>query len=115
MLFNHSVPINSEILFTALEKIARGIYYYHANGEKKLLGRLLVFPLFLGIDSLASIEEREQILNCYSFTRQDMEEFEMLGVCPEIFSYQVIEDSEMIVINMQFYVDKVVSVMHSKT
>lgn len=110
-----SAPISFELLNEALEKIARGIYYHHSKGEKKLLGRLFVSPLFLGVDPLASTEECEGIMNIYSITKQDMEEHEMIGEFKEIFAYQVIEVADMVVINMKFYISKIVSVMHLKT
>lgn len=110
-----SAPVNFELLNEALEKVARGIYYHHSNGEKKLLGRLFVCPIFLGIDSLASPDERERLMQIYRCTKQDTEDIEMLGEFKDIFCYQVIEAGRMIVINMKFYGEKIVSVMHSKT
>jgi hypothetical protein len=109
-----SAPIDFGLLNEALEKVARGIYYHHSNGKKKLLGRLFVFPIFLGVDPLASSEERKRLTSIDSFTKQDMEEHEMLGAFKEHFSYQVIENSKIVVINMNFYATKIVSVMHVK-
>ncbi|WP_128099406.1 hypothetical protein [Paracidovorax avenae] len=108
-----SAPVNFKHLNESLEKVARGVYYHHSNG-KKLLGRLVVFPIFLGIHPLANPEERKRLKIIESHTMQDMEEYEMLGEFKEFFSYQVIENSEILVINMNFYATKTVSVMHAK-
>jgi len=107
-----SAPINLALLTEALEKIARGIYFYHSNGERKLLGRLVVCPVFLGIDPSASSDERERLMSIEFLTKQDMETLEMFGSFKDLFSYQVIENSQMVVINMLFYAKNIVSVMH---
>lgn len=115
LITDGSAPVDFGLLNAALEKIARGIYFHHSNGEKKLLGRLLVCPIFLGIDPLTGPTERERLMQIGCDTIQDMKKMEMLGEFKELFCYQVIEDAGMIVINMKFYVDRIVSVMHSKT
>jgi hypothetical protein len=111
VIMNDSIPIDAELLHKALEKIARGIYYHHFMGEKKLIGETVVFPIFLGIDRLVNDEDRKRLIEIYSYTKQDMEEYEMHGSFKEIFAYQVIESEDMVIINMKFYMNKVVSVM----
>lgn len=109
-----SAPIDIDLLNDALEKIVRGIYYYHSGGKKKLFGRLIVAPLFLGMDPRANIDERERLLTIQRFTKQDIEEIGMCGEFKKFFSYQVIEDDDVVVVNMIFYTDRIVSVMHNK-
>jgi hypothetical protein len=109
---NNSAPVNLGLLTEALEKIARGIYFYHSNGERKLLGHLTVCPIFVGVDPSASSDERERLTSVEFLTKQDMEKLEMFGQFKELFSYQVIENSKMVVINMLFYAKNIVSVMH---
>ena len=53
------------------------------------------------------------LISCYA--KQDIEEGDMLGEFQELFCYQVIETVDMIVINMKFYDEKIVSVLHTKT
>lgn len=109
-----SAPIDVPLLHEALRKIARGIYYHNSGGKKKLLGHLFVVPLFLGIDPQASDDERKRLVLIDEFTKQDVKEIEMHGEFNKFFCYQVIEDDGIIVINMIFYSDRVVSVMHQK-
>lgn len=115
VFIDRSAPINFELLNEALKKVARGIYFHHSNGEKKLLGTLTVLPIFLGINILASPEVREDLMLIHNDTKTEMEKFKMLGAFQEIFSYQVIENNDMIIINMKFYVEKIISVICAKT
>lgn len=102
--------VDFDLLNPALEKIARGLYYHHHDGTKKLLGELFVFPIFLGIDPLAG----KDLLVLEQDILQDMQEIGLIGALQEIFAYQVVESDEMICINMRFYSDKIVSVMHTQ-
>ncbi|PIF26737.1 hypothetical protein CLU88_1608 [Acidovorax sp. 56] len=110
-LIEDSAPIDIKLLNEALDKIARGIYYHHSKGKKKLLDGLIVFPIFIGIHPLANPEKREQLMHIESLTKQDMELYEMLGEFKDLFSYQVFEESGNLVINMKFYATLIVSVV----
>lgn len=114
VILDGSAPVNFGSLCIALKKVARGIYYHHSNGKKKLIGSLVVFPIFLGVDPHASPEERERLINIENLTKYEMENYKMFEVLEKYFSYQVIEYDKVSTINMLFYQDKIVSVCHAK-
>ncbi|NWO07508.1 MAG: hypothetical protein HLX50_17990 [Alteromonadaceae bacterium] len=106
-----SAPINYDLLDKAIEKIARGLYFHHSEKTRKLLGKLYVFPLFLGVSPLATREEGEKIRHIARLTELDIRERGMITVYPDVFSYQVIESSKIAVVNMVIYGDRIISVM----
>lgn len=109
-----SAPVNHVLLNRALEKIARGLYFHHTNGGRKLLGRLHVLPTFLGVAEHASPEEKERILKIERITKQQMAEQEMIGALREYFAYQVIDGPKVLYVNMCFLSSKTASVIHLK-
>jgi len=111
---NQSPEINLELICDCLDKIAKGIYYHHNEGSKKIMKPLQIHPIFLGTNTDCPIKLRQEREKIAILTYQDIKELPMHGKNQEIFSYQIIEDQKIIVINMLFYKDKVVSVMCSK-
>ncbi len=112
--FGKDFEVDVELICDCLDKIAKGIYYFHNKGSKKIIGFFQVSPIFLGINPDCSDEMRQRIEKITVYTYQDMREYPMHGENQDIFSYQVIENEEIIVLNMLFYKEKVVSTMFSK-
>lgn len=103
LVIGNDFPLNIELLSTALEKIARGTYFHHHRGTKKLLSDLKVFPLFIPLDDTADPDFLATVLQLKGWSDADFNELPILGEYPEIFAFQVVESSKFIFVNMQFY------------
>ena len=110
-----SAPLKQDLLIASLKKIARGVYFHHTWHKRKLTTALDVWPIFLGSDPGATEIQRQYISEIASYTLQDLKEKETFGVDKNIFYYQVIESSELVVINLVFFTDMIVSVMSSNS
>lgn len=117
---NNEITINSELkidikaICDSLSKTARGIYYHHHNASKKIKSNLHVYPIFLGSNPDCPSDLRKEIDTISAYTYQDIRELPLSGNNKEVFSYQIIENKDVIVINMIFYENKIASVMCSK-
>lgn len=108
-----TAPAQHASLASSLGKIARGVYYHHTHGSRKLTGPLTVHPIFLGPPEDASPAAVKQFtamveaFNSRSTTK-------MTGDFQDIFCYHIFENLELILINMLFYKDRRVLVVHHK-
>lgn len=96
-------PLNFELLSACLEKMARALYFYHYCGQRKLLGGLQVWPLFIPVEPGGTLAFASAVCEVRVSTALDFEQLPRLGSHQEIFAYQVIEASGIVVVNMEFY------------
>ncbi|MCS4234958.1 hypothetical protein [Stenotrophomonas sp. BIGb0135] len=106
-----SAPVDEKLLEEALAKVARGVYYHHHGGLRKLVGEVVVMPIFLGIVDDAPTKVRDLFDSATKLVAGDIAENQLLGDHPDVFSYHVIENARAITVNMVFYRTKVVSVI----
>lgn len=106
-----TAPVDSNILDEALGKVARGIYYHHHRGLRKLTGEIVVHPIFLGLVS----DTPPEILKTFEDTRklmdEDMRSSQVHGEYPDVFKYQVFDEFDHVRISMVFYKSKSVLVV----
>lgn len=111
LVIENDFPIDFELLNSGLEKVARALYFYHHSGRRKLLGSLQVWPVFIPIDPENNPQVASAAARVLALTQRDFQEQPRHGSHQEIFNYQVIEDTAVVVINMEFYGAHRVSVM----
>lgn len=111
LVIEESFPLNFELLSACLQKVARALYFYHHSGRQKLLCDLVVCPLFIPIDPGSAPELASAVCKVRASTEAYFEQLPMLGAHQEIFAYQLIETSKVVVVNMVFYGAHRVSVM----
>lgn len=100
---DNDFPLDFELLSACLSKMARAIYFHHYNGGKKLLGEIHVCPLFIPINPEKAPELASVVASAREMTARHFEERPKLGPHKEIFAYQVVELTEHVVVNMEFY------------
>jgi hypothetical protein len=106
-----SAPVDADLLEQALGKVARGIYYHHHHGLKKLLGEVEVHPIFLGIMDNAPAEVRQDFGILSNLVADDLRSFPICGQHQDVFAYQVFDSPAFVTVNMLFYGTKVALVM----
>ena len=106
-----SAPVDEALLGEGLTKIARGLYYHHYNGRKKLIGEVTATQLFLGIRDDAPSERQQAYAGYKILVHDHLSSHEVHGTHPEIFKYQVIESPSRIFVHMIFYGTNITSVM----
>jgi hypothetical protein len=106
-----SAPVNADLLDQALGKVARGIYYHHHYGLKKLVGDVEVHPMFLGIDNNAPREVHESFEKISDLITGNLRRFPAHGEHQDVFAYQVFDNPDLVTITMVFYQTKVAFVM----
>lgn len=111
LVIDKPIPVDIELLGTCLKKMARAIFFHHHCGRRKLLGDLLVCPLFIPVDPQIAPELASAVEKVRASTAPDFEQHPKLGLHPDIFAYQVFERSMGIVVNMEFYGGHRVTVM----
>lgn len=109
-----AAPLDSELLDDALGKVARGIYYHHHRGLKKLIGKVVVLPIFLGIEPDAPADVRAQLESLADSTAENLKIIPVQGEHQDVFGYQVIDCSEFVTVNMVFYGTKIASVIQPR-
>lgn len=111
LAIDNDFPLDFELLTSCLAKVARAIYFYHHVGQRKLLGPVHVVPLFIPIDPLVAPELASSVGLVQTAVASDFEKHSKFGSHQEIFTYQILERSGSITINMEFYKAHRVSVM----
>lgn len=106
-----TAPVDMELLNVALEKVARGVYYHHHNGTKKLLGPVYAQPIFLGFEEDAPEEFRRQFLGLCRDVESALKERPLFGNHPDVFQYQVLELDDYVTVNLVFYQSKIAAVV----
>ncbi|WP_188795474.1 hypothetical protein [Dyella nitratireducens] len=106
-----TAPVDEDILDEALGKVARGIYYHHHRGLRKLTGTIVVHPIFLGIVNDAPPEIHKTFENICKLMDEDMRSSQVHGEHQDVFKYQVFDEFDHIRINMVFYRSKSVLVI----
>lgn len=106
------MPIDIELLSVCLKKMARAVFFDFHHGQQKLLGDLLVCPLFIPIDPLVAPELASAVDKVRASTALDFAQHPKLGLRQDIFAYQVLEKPGRIAINMEFYGVHRVSAWH---
>ena len=97
------IPIDIELLTASLEKIARGLYFYHCGGRSKLLGDLIATPLFIPIKPQVDPQLSSALEVVMSWATASFEERPKFGPHPEIFAYQIVEMPASVIVTMEFY------------
>lgn len=111
LVIEEDFPLNFELLSACLEKVARALYFYHYRGRQKLLGRLQVWPLFIPVEPGDAPELASAVCEIRASTALDFEQLPRFGAHQEVFAYQIIEASGIVVVNMEFYGAHQASVM----
>lgn len=115
LVIEKDFPLNFELLSMCLEKIARGLYFHHHCGQRKLLGELKACPLFIPVDASLAPELASTVREIQEWTAKDFEQLPILGPHQEIFAYQIIDLPQTLLISMQFYGMHRASVMAHQT
>jgi hypothetical protein len=103
LVIDDPISIDFELLSPGLAKVARATYFYHHLGRRKLLGDLLVCPLFIPIDPTVAPELASAVSVVSAATAMDFGQSPKLGPHQEIFAYQVFEGEDKVTINMELY------------
>lgn len=113
LVIENDFELDLELLSLGLKKIARGIYFHHHQGRRKLLGELKAWPTFIAEDPTAPPDLVSEVRKIRAFTDTDFKELPKHGKYQDVFAYQIIETAEIVVVNMEFYGINRASVMGS--
>ena len=107
------IPLDFELLSACLKKIARALYFYHHRGKRKLLFDLQVWPLFIPVDPKINPRLTLAVDNVRAWSDLKFEQWPKFGSHQEIFAYQITEEPNLVIVNMEFYGAQRAAVMGS--
>lgn len=112
--WSNGYPDHTGAVTSALEAIARAVYFWHTAGSRKLVGRLHVWPTFLRGDQHLSSQERMMSQHVRECLERDIKTRALGGARPDILAHQAFEEDDLIVVNMAFQGTQLVSVIGLK-